>query len=170
MRTITINTITLAITFCLFLVISESAISQKYLQIERKNSAKTVKFEIGELIYYKSKGQPWNKSPLLEIDIDNNTITLENGLYLLDEITSIRSQKQMGIILYPTMTFIGYGIPALTYTTIAGLVYGFGNPFGFITGSTAIVLAGITYFGGKALLQYRHKRYRYRLIDISFGP
>lgn len=99
---------------CLFVFSTLS--SQIYLQLERANNPKSLKFYENELLEFTLKEYPktWRYETILAIKPDANTIVFEDNFYNINEIHSIRLRKQWATsigtnLLYASAAWFTYG-------------------------------------------------------------
>lgn len=150
---------------------------QIFLQLEKFNSPKTIKFVEGDQIEFRIHAYPktWRTGILDQILIDDETIVLDGDFFQLDELKDIRIYRPWARVLGRsfiqfTGAWFGYAI-FLDVFNIGGL-FGEDN---FTVGVDTLVVGG-TAFGLGLLLRnvFGRKKFklgknsRLRLLDLSF--
>ena len=156
--------------FSFFLTIGYS---QQFLQIEKYGSPFTEKLPIGSIFEYRLTGDDFYSFGEIEgIDIDNNLIVLPSRYVALDKIHSLRFKRSWPKAIGTSLFFFGIG-----WSTFAAIGTATDNdPTTNYRWSDAVVTgsAVAASFGVSRLFKFRvvrvGKRYRLRLLDISFGP
>lgn len=99
---------------CLF--VFSSLTSQIYLQLERPNNPKSLKFYEDEIFEFTLKAFPntWRYETILAIKPDANTLVFEDNFYNIDEFHAIRLRKQWATsigtnLLYASAAWFTYG-------------------------------------------------------------
>lgn len=143
--------------------------AQKYLQIEKRNSLKVVRFIEGDVIQYKLKGKAemWKTEQIDKIYVDQNALMMPNGLVKIDDIKTMRRERPWTKAYQTSMYTFGLG-------------WAFWNGVGTLikedkfTKSDAVVIgtALSTGFLVRKLFKFKHfkmeKKHRLRLIDLNF--
>ncbi len=104
----------------LLIWISTSLQAQKRLQIEKKNSLRLLKYQIGDSFTYQTKlgGKIWYSSEIKDIDAQNKLLYLDNVILKLDQISAVKSFQNRGWsrgFAHTLRTF------ALSWTTFAAV-------------------------------------------------
>ncbi len=162
---------------CVFFIFHEPiGHGQKVLQVEKRNSAATVKYHIGDILIFKLPGdKDWRYEEIVGIDV-------KDGIILLGSADDMYTQPiaEIEYILPPHIKslsntvfwfFAGFGVPDLVYTLLDWAVRGSYNWLAFYAGVGAIAIAVI----GKYAIPWifkKHigKKYRLRLLDLTFYP
>lgn len=163
---------------CLALVIATPLVinGQIFLQLEKFNSPKTIKFVEGDEIEFRLHAYPktWRTGILEKILIEDETIVLDGDFFQLDELKDIRVYRPWARIL--GRSFIQFTGAWFGYALILD-VFNIGGLFGedFSVGSDTLVVGG-TAFGLGLLLRnvFGRKKFklgknsRLRLLDLRF--
>lgn len=154
---------------CLF-VFSSSSSAQIYLQLERANNPKSLKFYEDQILEFKLNAYPktWRYETILAIKPDANTLVFEDNFYNINEIHSIRLRQQWATSIGTNLLYASAAW--FTYGTIASLTSG---SDGYKMSSDEILIgvgaATIGYFMRTVLSKKKiklNKNRRLRIMDI----
>ncbi len=106
--------------FLLLLTFSATS-AQIFLQIEKKNTPKSIRLQAGDYLVYTLKAYPdiWRTERITSLDYDQSLIVLEEGYYKLDEIAKIRLYRNwsqsvsFGMLQFSAGWFLYGGIASL---------------------------------------------------------
>lgn len=150
--------------------------SQIFLQLEKFNSPKTIKFIEGDELEFRLHAYPktWRTGVLEQILIEEETIVLDGDFFQLDELKDIRIYRPWAQIL--GRSFIQFSVAWFAYAVVIDL-FNIGSLFGedFQIGADTLIVGG-TAFGLGVLFRkvFGRKKFklgknsRLRLLDISF--
>jgi hypothetical protein len=150
--------------------ICQISFSQVFLQIEKMNSPKSIKLQVGTTLEYTLKEYPdvWRKEVIRAIHYDGNLIVLDEGYRTLDEINQIRLYRPWakktgyGLMQFGAGWFLFGGIATLVDSeyTMSGREIVIGGVFA----SVGYLIK--TLFYKKKLTM--GKNARLRIVDIRF--
>lgn len=151
----------------IFLFLFTTAHAQVFIQIEKKNSPKSIKLSQGDMIEYKLVEYPdvWKKSEIIEIIPESKTIILEENFHKVEDFAAFRTNRK--IVLGLGKKLIQFGLVWYVYGGVAVLADGF--EFGetqVIIGTVPIALGFIMRkFFGKRKFRF-DKKYSLRIVDL----
>jgi len=152
-----------------FSLLGQLASAQVFLQIEKINDPKTIKFGRSNLIEFKHKDYPddWQRGRIDDILYDENVVVFTNQIVHLDEIEAIKIYRPGIKALGQTILAFSYawcvygGIAALASEEFSlGLNEILIGGFGILTGTLIKKFSSKTYKMGKS--------YRMRIVDLRF--
>lgn len=144
--------------------------AQVFLQLERFNNPKSLKFEIGETLEFRLKEFPdtWRKEIIIDLIADEQLIVFEDNYYSVQEIKNLR-------LRYPAVKTLGlrfmqFSAAWLVYGGIATLA-----SEGYTIGSRELLIGGSFALGGYLMRTIFSKkkvklssRKRLRVMDLRF--
>jgi hypothetical protein len=143
--------------------------AQKFIQVEKSNSTKTVKWYIGNEINIQLEGEEdnWRKYVIQDIDYENKTIEFPTGKIALSKIAKVRTE--IGLTQKIGNTLMTFGLAA---TAIDGISIAINRGGGFF-----IIVGPISFVTGwliKKLFKYKtykmSKDIRLRAMDLTLVP
>lgn len=150
--------------------------SQVFLQLEKFNSPKTIKFVEGDELEFRIHAYPktWRRGVLEKILIEEETIVLDGDFFQLEELKDVRIERPWA--KYLGRTFIQFAGAWFAYAIVID-VFNIGSLFGqeFEIGTDTLLVGGAAFglglfirkvFGKKKFKLGKNSRLR--LLDISF--
>jgi hypothetical protein len=156
---------------CLFFLGTTDTYCQVYLQVERQNRVKTVKFQSGDQFEIRLHEAPreWVAVTIWSILPEENAIEFDIGMVSPDEIRSMRTlrQKNRGNTVFSyTLQFLA----GTVLFSLADLAYGNSYNWGFVGGAGALAALGGTFKLVSDQFHYRFdRRHRLRIVDLRFS-
>lgn len=153
--------------------------SQIFLQLERFNSPKTIKFIEGDELEFRLHEYPktWRKGILDRIMLEEERIILDGGIYQLDEIKDLRITRHNLRIL--GTRFYQFSVVWSTFAAIADLSnapVALGQDDSFKIGlDTVAISAGSAFLGFLSRSVFGRKKYklgknsRLRFLDLRLS-
>lgn len=155
-----------------FIFCTHLCCAQVYLQLERYNSTKTIKFYAGDILEFRLKEFPetWRKEEIVDLVPDQQLIVFESTYYHIDELKNIR-------LRFPAVRKIGermmqFSAAWFVYGAIASLAsdtYNIGPGDVIVGGSFVGVGFLLRDFFSKKKIKLG-KRRRLRVMDTRFDP
>ena len=142
--------------------------AQIYLQLERANSTKTIKFFVGDILEFKLKEFPktWRQEEILAIKPEANTIVFEDNFYNISEFHTIRLTKPWAKSIGTNIMY--FSAAWFTYGGIATLA-----DSGYTMSKDEIIIGGVFAAVGYLIRTLFHKkkiklnkRKRLRIMDL----
>jgi hypothetical protein len=162
----------LLIALSLFIVgtaVKAQAIPQdEFVRLEKRNSAKTKRFYVGEKVKYKTEYHDWKFGLIEKLDFINQMIYFSTGPVRIDDIIGIQSKSQAYWAKYLRLNLQVFGVGVLFFSVfnpLAGLPY---PTWALIVGPGAY---GLGWLLGKIFEQNYYRvgtKWNIRLIDLSF--
>lgn len=153
--------------------------SQIYLQLERYNSPKTIKFIEGDVLEFRLHEYPhtWRRGTLDLIMLEEESIILEGGIYKLNELKDIRITRHNLRML--GTRFYQFAVVWSSFAAIADLTnapVALGQEDSFKIGiDTAAIAVGSALLGFLARSVFGRKKYklgknsRLRFVDLRLS-
>lgn len=155
----------------LFYIFSSFAVdAQVYLQVEKRNSPKTIKFSKGDMMEIKLWENPgeWLQIKIWEIRPEREQIVCDLGVYKISEIRALRSERQSRRGNAVLTTTLNFGIGTVLFSFV-DLFYGRPYDWAFVGGAGIISGLGVLYKLVTKQFYYRFgKKYRLRIVDLRF--
>ncbi|TNE48819.1 MAG: hypothetical protein EP344_18455 [Bacteroidetes bacterium] len=131
--------------------------AQKFIQLEKANRAKTIKFYVGQDLTYRLKGQTeWATALITDVQMDSQLIALNWKTMPVSNIEAIRLQHSGFVRSLGPMLML-FGASWVGYSVVGAVFYD--DP---LTASTAIV-SGTSIATGYLLHRiFKHKTIRMR--------
>jgi len=141
--------------------------SQKMVLLERKNSAKTTKFYIGDALVYRFNGEKnWYTAQITDILPEQDILKMDQFTVHLDSIEALRRPKHKAVRVAGG-ALLTFGATLTFASTIALLYNEKDYNYGALYGSA--VLSGAT---GWLLLQPKkvklNGKHRLRIVEVKF--
>jgi hypothetical protein len=154
----------------LFLVLfSHWANAQQYIQIEKRNSTKVRRFQVGDAISYKIKNDQWKHEVIERIIPENQLFITSNGIVKIEDISRLRRERYWTKALEKS-----------AYTFALGWV--FWNSVSSLVDKEETLTKGDLIFAGtvagtafsiRKIFKYRKYRmgakHRLRIVDLDFS-
>ncbi len=139
-----------------------------FLQVERQNRLKTVRILPGEVFQIRTYNNTdkWQRVRLYDIDVDEQEMITDFGVFHIDDIRSLRTERQDrhgDLLVGLTLTFAA----GTALFSLADLIYG--NPYNweFVAVAGGMVGASFLYKLISRAFYYRFdRRHRLRIIDL----
>lgn len=152
------------------LFITHHISGQKVLQLEKRNSPKTIKYHEGDILTFKTHDySQWQHLEIFKIYVDQDSIVTDSGFIYIGDISHVLPIPVMNASATMTSIFGTFGITVLAYTLIDPLM---GKPYNwlaFYAGITSLGIAGVSHFLLPVLLKKKiGKKYQIRLLDLTF--
>lgn len=139
------------------------------LRAEKINSAKTVKFRVGDRLRYKTRDlSGWQWGVIERLDFIQQMVIFDRGPERIEDLTSIQTEKQYGLATSVRNFLVAPGVTLILAGGILALI-GDGSEavFGLVVGG-ALTGTGLL---ANWILQQRQlnlkKRWRLRILDLS---
>lgn len=93
------------VSFFLLFLVTDQIKSQVFLQLERRNSAETIKLPEGTILEYTTKEYPnvWHREEIVSLIPEEQVLVLEEGFKNIDELAKIRRYR-------PWAKSVSYGL------------------------------------------------------------
>jgi hypothetical protein len=159
----------------IFLFISLSLFSQKFIQIEKLNSPKTNKFQIGNEVTFQLEGGQWYTRVIEDVNYEKQYLLFSNGHVKLEDITAFKTFNNRKWSRSLGNQMIAFAPVWAGYTAIASAVddeISFGKGDFIIMGVAAGVgiLTRLIFKSRTYKFQKNNKpsnRWRLRIIDLE---
>jgi hypothetical protein len=79
--------------YLFLLLFAHWANAQQYIQIEKRNSTKVRRFQVGDAISYKTKNDLWKHEVIERIIPENQLFITSNGMVKIEHITKLRRER-----------------------------------------------------------------------------
>ncbi len=143
--------------------------AQKYLLLERANSAKTVKYKTGDQLTFRLAGEEnyWYKREITEILPDSKSLLLDNYLVKVDDIAVIKRPPRT-VFRVVGLSTLSFGV-GLGFATVGAVLYrDWSQNYPLLVG-----LTGASLITSKIMLRPRKvhmgEKNRLRAVEIKFG-
>ena len=151
----------------ILLFLFSTAHAQVFIQIEKKNSPKTIKLSQGDFIEYKLVEYPdlWKSSEIIEIIPESKTIILEENFHQVEDFAAFRKNRKTVLSLGKKL--IQFGVVWYVYGGVAVLAsdFQFGQTQAII-GAIPIALGFLMRkIFGKRIFRFG-KKYSLRIVDL----
>lgn len=144
-----------------------TAFGQKFIQLERVNRARTVKFYAGDPLTYRFKGDPmWHNSLITDVSMDSQRVAFDGRFWNLSEVDAIRLQYP-GLLRASGPMLMIFGVSWAGFSLIGAAFDNYP-----LTAQTAIISGSglVIGFGLKQLFKHRNvrlgERRRLRAVEI----
>ncbi len=141
--------------------------AQKFIQLERANRARTVKFYTGSELTYRFKGDPmWHNSLITDVRMDEQRVAFDGRYWPLSEVDAVRLQYP-GLLRASGSMLMVFGASWAGFSLIGAAFDDYP-----LTAQTAIISGTglIVGFGLKHLFKQRNvrlnERRRLRAVEI----
>ena len=144
--------------------------AQKYLQLEKKNSLKLIKYSIGDELHYQTKmGKDiWYQGIIKDIDRTQDILYLDQAILKIDQITKIKSFKNRA---WSRGLAKSLRIFAISWTGFALADQLFGDTDwkvnGIVAGGSFALSIPIQCLFASKTHALKKNKYRLRLIDLA---
>lgn len=146
--------------------------AQVFLQLERFNNPKSLRFEIGDVLEYQLKDYPdsWHKNRILDLQPEEQVIVFEDQFHPVSELELIR-------LRYPTVKSLGNRF--MQFSAVWFLYGGIASVAsdGFSIGRNEILVGATMAVSGFLMRSFFHKKKvrlgkkkRLRVMDLRFDP
>lgn len=150
---------------------SHSISAQKFLQLEKRNSLKTMRFNIGDEITFRTKqgGKDWYTRAIWDLDREQGQLFLNNTIIKLEDITHVRTHKNRSWSKTIARTLQTNALTWVAYNGVDNLVYDGGD-----WGTTLVVAGASALISIPLELIFKWERHnvktrkRLRIMDITF--
>ncbi|MCS6928744.1 MAG: hypothetical protein NZM43_04515 [Saprospiraceae bacterium] len=151
----------------LFIAVASLAFSQKFIQLERVNRPRTLKFYAGDELTYRFKGDAfWRNSLITDVNMDSQRVAFDGRYYALKEIEAIQLQYA-GLLRATGPALMFFGASWAGYSLIGALFDNYPLTTQTVIVSGSGLLIG---FGLKHIFKYRkvslNERRRLRAVEI----
>lgn len=161
----------LALTCILWLILCVAASAQKYLQLERAGSLKTIRFTEGDMLTFRLRDDDkgWYERMILSIDTKTNRIIFPDVVVHIDSIDAIRLNKKAVVSQILGTTLQVGGVNIILFTAYYSIFQDVDLEWASLASGAANIVVGTIL---KKL--FRHKtfrisdRKRVRLLDLYF--
>ncbi|MCS7037364.1 MAG: hypothetical protein RMJ33_07630 [Saprospiraceae bacterium] len=150
-----------------FMATACAAFSQKFIQLERANRARTLKFYAGDEITYRFKGdRMWHSALITDANMDSQRVALDGRYWPIREIDAVRLQYP-GVLRTSGPMLMIFGASWGGFSLIGALFDNYP-----LTAQTAIITGSglVVGFGLKQIFKHRNvrlnERRRLRAVEI----
>ena len=147
----------LTILLALGMLLAPAVTAQKFIQLEKANRAKTIKFYVGQEFTYRLKGDTeWITSTITDVQMDSQLVDFDWKTFPVSDIEAIRLQHP-GFVRSLGPALMIFGASWVGFSVVGAVFYD--DP---LTASTAIVSGTSLASGYLLYLIFKHKTIRLR--------